>query len=102
MVLGRARGGFEGDLVAESFELADVVALGAFGSESDVVEVRCEVVEVGFVLGQDTPDDDQHGSADRDDGLLLSVAPGDLAVALTKAGVGLADSDGGFPSTRTR
>jgi len=53
-------------------------------------------VEAGFVVGQDVPDDDQDGSADRDDALLLAAAPGDPAVALTEEGVGLAGSDGGF------
>jgi hypothetical protein len=33
-----SRGGFEGDLVAEGFELADVVAPGTFSVEAGVVE----------------------------------------------------------------
>jgi hypothetical protein len=38
----------EGDLVAEGLELADVVALGAFGTDPGVVEASAEVVEVGL------------------------------------------------------
>jgi hypothetical protein len=38
-------GGFEGDLVAEGLELADVVALGAFGTAAGVVEARAQVLE---------------------------------------------------------
>jgi hypothetical protein len=34
----------EGDLVAEGFELADVVALGAFSVDAGVVEASAEVV----------------------------------------------------------
>jgi hypothetical protein len=42
-VARRSGGGFEGDFVAEGFEVVDVVALGAFGAEPGVVEVRAEV-----------------------------------------------------------
>jgi hypothetical protein len=38
-------GGLEGDGVAEGFELADVVALAAFGVDAGGVEPRAEVVE---------------------------------------------------------
>ena len=44
MALG---GGFEGDAVAERFELADVVALLGVGVDVAVVVVGAEVVEVG-------------------------------------------------------
>jgi hypothetical protein len=66
--------GFEGDLVAEGFELADVVAPGAVGVDTGVVEVRAEVTAVGVGVGQQVPDDDQDGPADRDDRLLLPAA----------------------------
>ena len=42
---GRSGGGFQGDLVAEGLQLADVVALGAFGTDAGVVEAGAEVVE---------------------------------------------------------
>ena len=38
-------GGFEGDLVAQGLELADVVALGAVGVDAGVVEAGAQVVE---------------------------------------------------------
>lgn len=44
-------GGFEGDFVAEGFELADVVASFVFGAGAVVVEVGAEVVEAGFGVG---------------------------------------------------
>jgi hypothetical protein len=42
----RSGGGFEGDLAAEGFELADVVALAALGVDPGVVEARAEVLVV--------------------------------------------------------
>ena len=59
-------GGLEGDLVAEGLELADVVALGAFGTDPGVVEANAEVVDVGLWVGQQVPGDDQDGPANRD------------------------------------
>ena len=38
----RLRGGFEGDHVAEGFELADVAAYLAFGCDAGVVEVGAD------------------------------------------------------------
>jgi hypothetical protein len=52
-------GGFEGDLVAEGLELADVVALGAFSVDAGVVEAGAQVMEVGLWVGQQVPGDDQ-------------------------------------------
>jgi len=51
-----------------------VVAFGAFWAEAVVVEVGAEVVEagVGVEVAQQVPGDDQDGSADSDDGLLIS------------------------------
>src|SRR5512132_518362 len=89
-------GGFEGDLVAERFELADVVALAAFGVDAGVVEVGAEVVEAGVGVRQQVPDDDQDGAADGDDGLLLATAAGDASVALAEEGVGPAGGEGGL------
>src|SRR5215218_5755027 len=45
-------GGFEGDLVAEGFELADVVALGALSVEAGVVEAGAQVLEPCGRVGQ--------------------------------------------------
>ncbi len=45
-------GGFEGDSVAEGFELADVVAPLAFRADAVIVEPGAEVVEAG--LGSDS------------------------------------------------
>src|SRR5437773_1208223 len=66
-VTARSGGGFEGDLVAEGFELADVVALGAFRTDAGVVEAGAQVVEPYGRVAQQVPDDDQDGPADRDD-----------------------------------
>jgi hypothetical protein len=41
-------GGLQGDLVAEGLQLAEVVALGALGTDAGVVEAGAEVVEVGL------------------------------------------------------
>jgi hypothetical protein len=48
----------EGDLVAERLELADVVALGAFGVDAGVVEAGAQVLEPCGRVGQQMPDDD--------------------------------------------
>jgi len=48
---GGSGGSFEGDLVAEGFEVLDVVALGAFGAEPGVVEVRAEILELSVGIG---------------------------------------------------
>ncbi|MER7127312.1 hypothetical protein, partial [Micrococcus luteus] len=60
--------GFEGDAVAEGFELADVVAFLAVGVGAPGVEVGAQVNEVRLGVGQQVPDDDQDGAADRDQG----------------------------------
>jgi len=51
-------------------------------------------VEVGLWVGQQVPGDDQDGPADRDDGALLAASRGDLSVAFTEEGIGLAGGDG--------
>src|SRR5215211_9516532 len=77
----RSGGGFEGDLVAKGLELADVVALGALSVDAGVVEASAQLVEAGGRVGQQVPDDDQDGAADRDDGLLAAPPAGDAPVA---------------------
>ena len=49
--------GGESDGVAECLELADVVALAAFGSDAVVVELRPDVVVSAGGVGQQVPDD---------------------------------------------
>ena len=49
--------GFEGDLVAEGFELSDVVALLVVGVDAPVEVVGAEVVESGVGVGQQVPDE---------------------------------------------
>jgi len=85
-----------GDLVAEGLELADVVALDPFGSQAVVVEVGPQIVEVGVVVGQQMPDDDQDGTSDRNDGLLLAAVTGDPSITLTQERVGPAGGHCGF------
>src|SRR4029453_14181531 len=86
---GRSGGGFEGDLVAEGLQLADVVALGALRTDAGVVEAGAQVLEVGLWVGQQVPDNDQDGPADRNDRFLGAAAAGDPPVALTQEGIGL-------------
>src|SRR5262245_9084083 len=72
----RSGSGFQDDLVAERFELADVGALGTLGVAASVVEVGAEVVEASVRVGEQLPNDDQDGAADRDDrSLLAALAP---------------------------
>lgn len=47
----RSGGGFEGDAVAESFELADMGAFLGGGADVVVVVVRAEVLEPGLGVG---------------------------------------------------
>src|SRR5512132_629469 len=81
-------GGLEGDLVAERFELADMVALGALRVDAGVV-AGAQVVEAGVGVREQVPDDHQDGAAHRHDGPLGAAAAGDAPVALSKEGVGL-------------
>ena len=64
--------------------------------DAGVVVVGAEVVEAGVGVGEQVPDDDQDGAADRDDGLLLAAASGDAPVAFAEEGVGAAGGDGGL------
>src|SRR5215208_2129723 len=92
----RSGGGFQGDLVAEGLQRADVVALGALGVDPGVVGAGAQIVEAGGGVGQQVPDDDQDGAADRDDGLLGAAAFGQAPVALPQEGVGPAGGHGGL------
>src|SRR3954468_12097665 len=69
--------GVEGHCVAESIQFADVVADLAFGVVARGVVVRAEVDELGVGVGEQCPDDDEDGAADRDDGALLAASSGD-------------------------
>jgi len=95
-------GGFEGDFVAEGFELADVVALGAVGVDAGVVEAGAEVVVAQVGVGQQVPDDDQDGPADRDDRLVGAASAGDTPVALSKEVSVRPAATAASPSTRAR
>jgi hypothetical protein len=64
-------GGFAGDLVAQCFELADVVTFLAFWADVIVVEIGAYVMETGLEIGQQVPDNDQDGATEGDDGSLL-------------------------------
>lgn len=56
--------------------MPNVVALDAFRTESAVVEVRADVVELGVGVGEQMPGDDQDGATDREDGFLPSRGNG--------------------------
>ena len=75
-----ARRRFEGDVVAERFELSDVVALLGEGDDVAVVVVGAEVVEPAVGVGEKVPDDHQQGAADRDDGLVLPTPSQEVSV----------------------
>lgn len=94
MLSGGVRGG-EGDGQAEGLELADVAGDLAFPADAVVVEVRSEVTEPGFGIGEQVEDDDQHGADDRGHGFALAAAAGQAAVALAEEGVGPAGDSRG-------
>src|SRR3954454_23172132 len=83
-----SRCGVEGDRVAEGLQFADVVTGFAFGVVAGGVVVRTEVDELGLLVGEQRPDDDQDRSTDRDDGPLLATASGDPSISLAEEGVG--------------
>src|SRR5215216_6910885 len=89
-------GGLQGDLVAEGLQLADVVALGALSVDAGVVEAGAQLLEPCGRVGQQMPDDDQDGPANRDDRASLAASAGDPPVAFTKEGLGLAGGHGGL------
>jgi hypothetical protein len=57
-------GGFEGDPVAEGLELTDVVTHLAVEVDPGVVVAGSEVAELGVVVVEQVPGDDQDGAAD--------------------------------------
>ena len=67
---GSSGGRFEGVLVAECLKLAEVGACLALRAEAVAVDVRAEVVVASLRVGQQVPDDDQDGAADRDESVL--------------------------------
>jgi len=87
---------FEGDSVTEGLELSDVVAFLGIGGDVSREVVGAEVVEARFGISEQVPDDDQHGTPDRDDRLLLPATPRDPAVALAEEGVGAAGDGRGL------
>ena len=99
---GRSGGGFEGDLVAEGLQLVDVVALGAVGVDAAVVEAGAEVTEADVGVGQQVPDDDQDGPADRDDRFLGTASAGDAPVAAPRKVSVRPAATAASPSTRAR
>src|SRR3954468_2122452 len=92
----RSGGGVEGDLVAQRFQLVDVLALATVDAEPVGVEVSAEVAELGVRMEQQVPDDGQDRAADRHQGLLGSAAAGQASVALAEEGLGAAGADCGL------
>ena len=89
-------GGFEGDLVAKGLEFADVVMHFAVEVNAGVVVVGPEVAELGVVIAEQVPGNDEDRAADRDDGSFLAAPSGEAPVTLTQERVGLARADGGL------
>jgi hypothetical protein len=58
--------------------------------------VGAEVVEAGVGVGEQVPDDHQHGAADRDDRFLLTSSTHEASVTGAEEGVGPACSDHGL------
>src|SRR3954467_15317749 len=92
----RSGGGVEGHRVAELLQFTDVLADFALGVGPGVVVVRAEVDELGLLVGEQRPDDDQDRAADRDNGAVLAAASGDPPIALAEEGVGAGGADRGF------
>lgn len=82
--------GLDGDLAAEAFEVADVVAGLAAGVHALLVVVGAEVGVAGCGVGQQGVDDGEHGVAGRDQGLVLRHPPGQAPVFRAGAGLGAA------------
>jgi hypothetical protein len=79
---GGVRPRVQGELAAEGFELADVVALAAFGVDPGVEEITAQVGEAGGGAGEQMPDDHKQGPADGHGGFLAAAAAGDAPVPL--------------------
>lgn len=75
-------GRFDGDAVAQGFELADVVAFFGCGVDEAVVVVGAEILEVGLGTGEDVPDHDGQRAPDHGEfGYILAT---DRGVPATK------------------
>src|SRR6185437_9662649 len=92
--------GVDGDVVAEAFEAADVVA-GLAGGVAAFVVVGAEVAVGGFGGVEQVPDDGEHGVAGGDERFFLGhaadqpfVPGGEEAVGPQRAHDGLADRGG--------
>jgi len=71
----------QGDGVAEGFELADVSTFDGLDVHVSVVGVWSEVFVAGLGVTEQVPDDDEDGSTDGDEGLLLPASAGQAPVA---------------------
>src|SRR5215203_3005412 len=91
----RSGRGVEGHGVAEGPQFADVVADLAFGVGARGVVVRAEVDELGLVVGEQGPDDDENRAADRDDRPLLAAASCNPPISLAQERVGAGGADRG-------
>ena len=88
--------GLNGDLVAEAFEAADVVAGLAAVVRAAFVVVGAEVGVDGFGVREQGVVDGQQGVPGGDEGFLLGHPPGQPPVFRAGEGVGAAGADGGF------
>src|SRR6266508_2118253 len=94
--VGGLCGGGEGDVVAERFDLADVVADLALLVDAAGVVVRAEIAERGAGVGQQMPDDGEGGAGHGDECLALASAFDDASVAFAEEGVGAGGGAGGL------
>jgi hypothetical protein len=74
-----------------------VVADLALGVGAGGVVVRTEVDELGLLVGEQRPDDDQDRAAGRHDRWLPAAATGDPSIALAEEGIGAGGADRGLP-----
>ena len=85
LVLG---GGGDGDIEAEGLELAEVGTDLAVAVSLAPVPAGAEVAEPGRRVGQQVPDDDEDGPADRALGADAADAAGEAAEPLAQEGAG--------------
>ena len=95
MTAGSSGGGFEGDVVSESFELRDQSAGGAFGVLA--LEVVAAEFAVGLAGGEHVPVGDEHRVLDGDECAAVSD-PGSepLVLGLEVAVLGPGRGESGF------
>ena len=79
--------GFEGDVVAELFELSDDPVGFALGVLAAVVVVGAEVVVLEFGIGHEMPEHDGDAVGNGDGCSVLAAAAGDAPVSGGKVGV---------------